>query len=472
MAEQPIKRREFIKAGAASATVALAASVTGCTSLPFIPGPETTVVIGAGIAGIAAARTLHDAGYPVSVIEARDRVGGRIHTDRSLGTTIELGASRIHGGSRNPITVLARRYGVQLKKVDWSALSGYDFDGTPLNEPYLGKIYDKVYSVLVREFLRTLGGAPDKPIEQVVQKGRQDLGATPAERRMYEFGLSVFETLYSAPLKDLSFEGGKAYDPYGGGDHFVINGFDTIPRQLAAGIDINTGQVVRRVEYGRNRIRIHTDDGTIQTDRVIVTVPLGVLKVNSIEFSPELPADKLDAIDKLGMGYFNKIALRFPKPFWPKDDFGIVHATDVRGEYNAFVNAYHFTDEPILVCQIPSSFNGGLEAMPDEQVFAEAVDVLRNMYGSRVPEPSVAVRSRWAADPFALGAQSYNKFGVESGAQRKILAEPVDDRIFFAGEATDRKRYGTVSGAYDSGVRAANALMKVRPTGTAPLVTS
>lgn len=444
----------------------------GCKTIPLNRARETVVVIGGGIAGVAAARTLHDAGYEVSLIEARNRLGGRIHTDRSLGTAIELGASRIHGASRNPITMLARQHGVRLEKVVWENLSGYESDGTPLDKRYLGDIYDKVYGTLVRAFLKSLGGAEDRPVEEVIQKERNDRNATPVERRMFEFGLSNFEILFGAPLSDLSFEGGKEYDEYRGGDHFVVNGLDTVPRQLAVGLNISTGKVVQSIEHGRSHIRIHTDDGTIQADRVIITVPLGVLKANRIKFDPELPDEKRDAIAQLGMGHINKIALKFPRPFWPKEDFAIARTTSVRGEYTTFVNAYHFTNEPILVGQIPSSYRNGLENVPDDQIFAEAVGVLRRMYGSNVPDYTDAVRTRWAADPFALGAQSYNKFGVESGPLRDVLAQPIDDRLFFAGEATNRKRYGSVSGAYNSGLRAAEELMNLRPADTSAPETS
>lgn len=464
--EKSIKRRDFIRLGAASSAAAVAVSTIGCRTIPLNRARETVVVIGGGIAGIAAARTLHDEGYEVSLIEARNRLGGRIHTDRSLGTAIELGASRIHGAGRNPVTTLARQYGVRLEKVDWTVLSGYETDGTPLDERYLGTIYDKVYNTLFRAVIRTFGTAEDRPVEEIIQEFRSDRNATPAERRMFEFGLGTFEILFGASLRDLSFEGGKEYEEYRGGDHLVINGLDTVPKQLAMGLDISMGNVVRSVEYGRNRVRVHTDDGTLQADRVIVTVPLGVLKANSIVFTPELPVEKLDAIGQLGMGYINKFALRFPRPFWPKDDFAIAHASDHRGKYSAFVNAYRFTNEPILVGQVGSSFKNGLEGLSDEQVLAEAVDVLRGMYGTRVPDPTSAVRTRWASDPFAFGAQSYNKFGVDSGPLREALAQPVDDRIFFAGEATDRKRYGSLSGAYKSGLRAAQELMNVRPAVT------
>ena len=455
-----MNRRDFLKAGSLTAGMIFSGGLVACNTLPGpVSRSESVIIIGAGMAGIAAARALKERGFRVLVLEGRQRIGGRVLTDRSLGAPIDLGASHIHGGLRNPITLLAREYGVESTRVEWHNLVGFETDGTPLEYETLSKVSDNLYSVLRRAVLRGIGTKEDVPVEEIIQRVTRSRSFTRAERRMFEFGLASFELITAASLDQLSWQNSKEYKDYGGGDHIVTNGYDGVVQGYAKGLDIRLQQRVTRIETSASEVHITTNDGVLSADRVIVTVPLGVLKANTIEFVPALPDEKLHAIDSLGMGLLNRVALRFPKAFWPREPHALVHGTDNRGEFSVFVNLYRYTGEPILVAMIPMGYANALEGMSERDAAALGVEVLRRMYGSSVPESDGTVQTRWGSDPYTLGAYSYNRLGG-AGEDHDVLARPVGDRLFFAGEATHRRKYGSVSGAYHSGIRAADEIVR------------
>lgn len=424
------------------------------------------IVVGAGMAGLAAARELEAVGYRVTVLEGSRRIGGRIYTSRDLGLPVELGASRIHGIKNNPLVPLLKETGVGYLEVDWDSLTGFETDGTPMDDEELSMVRNRILGMFRRAFFRNIGNTEDFPIEDIIQREFQRRKFTPQERRVFYFGITSAEMVNASPFTEASWKYALDYEAYPGGDHFVVNGYDSVPDKLATGLDIKTGVAVTGVEYGSGRVKVHTEEGTLRADRVIVTVSLGVLKAAQIDFSPSLPWAKEAAIDRIGMGLINKIALRFPEIFWPAKVHALAHGTDVRGQYPVFVNVARYTGEPVLTAYLPGTYEDGLEGMPDKEAIGGAVDVLRRMYGSSVPDPVNAVRTRWGGYPFTRGAFTFNKVGA-TGRDRETLAEPVADRLFFAGEATSRKRFGTVSGAYLSGIRAAQEVMTI----PAPLMT-
>lgn len=459
-------RREFLKISAKSSSALLAGAALGCATVPRHARGESVIVIGAGMAGLAAAKELKAEGYRVTVLEGSRRIGGRIHTNRDLGLPVELGASRIHGIKNNPLVPLLRETGVGFRQVDWNSLAGIETDGTPMDDEELSNVRDSLMGVFRRAFFWNITNTDDFPIEEIIQREIRRRKFTPQERRIFNFGIASAEMVNASPFTEASWKYALDYDAYPGGDQFVINGFDNVPNMLAADLDIKKGVTVTGIEYEGERVKVHTEQGTRSADRVIVTVSLGVLKASQIEFSPQLPWAKQAVIDRIGMGLINKIAMRFPKIFWPENVHALAHGTDVRGQYPAFVNVAKYTGEPVLTANVPGTYEDGLEEMSDKEAIGGAVDVLRRMYGSSVPDPVKAVRTRWGGYPFTRGAFTFNKVGA-TGRDREMLAEPVADRLFFAGEATSRKRFGTVSGAYLSGIRAAQEIMNV----SVPLMT-
>ena len=458
-----LNRREFLTASSAI----LASGAMGCATTPASGGRnESIIVVGAGIAGLAAAHNLQTAGYNVTVLEAARRVGGRIYTNRDLGVPVELGASRIHGIKKNPIVPLLDQTALKYQLVNWDNLSGVESDGTPMDDTELAKVRDRLLGVFRRAFLRNLTAPEDFPIEDIIRRELQRRELTDEERRVLYFGIVSAEMMNASPFSEASWKYALEYEAFPGGDHYIVNGYDAVPQLLAQDLDIKTQVQVTSIDYTQRPVQVTTNSGVLSADRVLVTVPLGVLKAGAINFKPALPPDKQTAIDRIGMGLINKIALKFPKAFWPEHVHALAHGSDIRGNYAAFVNVALYTGSPILMAYIPGSFQNALEDLSDTDAIGGAIETLRRMYGSSVPEPITAIRTRWGAHPFTHGAYSFNKLGATSD-DRDILAQPLNERVFFAGEATSRKQFGSVSGAYLSGIRAAQDIMVIPATAIA-----
>lgn len=439
--------------------MAAAPGLMGCATTPmFAPREETVVVIGAGVAGLAAAQGLQAAGYRVIVLEAQDYIGGRVMTDYSLGAPVELGASRLHGTKKNQLVPLLEKAGVQYEPVDWGSLSGMESDGTPMDEKRLSRAQGELMQMFVRAFIRNIGKTEDQSIENIVKNEIARVNPSSSEYKIWNFALTSGELFNASPLTEASWKFARENESAPGGDQFITNGYDRLPKLMAAGLDIRTDTVVKKIDYDRKPVRLETNKGALRADRVVLTVSLGVLQSQGIDFSPALPIEKQEVIGRMGMGTLNKIILRYPEPFWPTDKHAIVHGVDVRGKYAAFVNLIRYTGHPILVGMVPESYRGALDDVPDADVFREAHAVLQGMYGRRIPEPTGLLRTQWKSNPYMRGAFSYNKLGA-FGKDRDVLAEPLNDCLFFAGEATHRRRFGSVNGAYLSGLRTVDEIL-------------
>ncbi len=431
----------------------------------------STIVIGAGMAGIAAARTLHDAGHPVKILEARERIGGRTHTDHSLGFSNDLGAAWIHGPTANPLTALARRFGVATLDTDFENRSGravmaFDADGSPLDMAeyttglrYFRGLYDRFFTSILYERpsddVRSLAD-----LLPLIQAEGDEMSDAAAKGYYYS---SIVRSQYSdaADLNEIDWRLSNRYVKLPGGDLLLPGGgYGRIVEGLAEGLAIETGVVVERIEYGDGGVHILTNRGRERFDRAVITVPLGVLKAGVIAFSPALPAEKEAAIQRIGFGYYEKLALKFPRCFWPLEPHRFSYLPGTQPElFTSWLNMAHYCGEPVLVASHAGSRARLTNGWDDETIIREALMVLRRLFGPDVPEPVAHVRTGWAADPFSRGSYSFSQVGGMLG-DRRTLAEPVAGRLFFAGEAAHSRYFGTVHGAYETGVRAAREILQ------------
>ncbi|KAM1549917.1 hypothetical protein FF1_042313 [Malus domestica] len=448
------------------------------------------VIVGAGLAGLVAARQLVFLGFKVVVLEGRSRPGGRVKTRKMVGeregveAAADLGGSVLTGINGNPLGVLARQLGLPLHKVrDICPL--YLPDGKAVNsemdssiETSFNKLLDRVCKL--RHAMIEEVKSVDVPLGTALEAFRRvySVARDTQERMLLDWHLANLEYANASLMSNLSMAYWDQDDPYEmGGDHcFIPGGNETFVRSLAEGLPIFYERTVQSIRYGSDGVLVYANGQEFRGDMVLCTVPLGVLKKGSIEFVPDLPQRKKDAIQSIGFGLLNKVAILFPYNFWGGDIDTFGHLTEdprMRGEFFLFYSYSSVSGGPLLVALVAGDAAIKFELMSPVESVNRVLDILRGIFnpkGIAVPEPIQAVCTRWGKDDFAYGSYSYVAVG-SSGDDYDILAESIGDgRVFFAGEATNKQYPATMHGAFLSGMReAANILRVAKKRSIIPL---
>ena len=284
-----MKRRTFIK-GTGIGLLSPALFVA-CDREGDIKTDKSVIIVGAGISGLAAARKLQENGFKVTVLEAQDRVGGRLRSNRSLGIAFDEGASWIHGTDGNPMTGLAQQAGMTTQITPDDSFRSYDIGGVARSAGTYENTEEEYYAVL--ETLMN-NGSTIRSFETVFFEQYPQY----ANDRLWRFFLSTYMTFDRGDLDQTSSLLYNEGEEFGGTEVIATNGYDTIPGYLANGLDVQLNQRVTAVDFSGNKVSV-THQGTVsEADYVIVSVPLGVLKKNVIQFSPALPATKKRLLKK------------------------------------------------------------------------------------------------------------------------------------------------------------------------------
>lgn len=416
------------------------------------------LVIGAGISGLAAARTLVDKDLSVIVLEARNRIGGRTWTDSSLGLPLDLGASWIHGVSGNPITKLAQQFGAKTIATDEENGVVFNSDGSEMSDSDYAEIKDLFESIYEEVAAMQEETENDMPLQQAFDEVIATRGLSTDElHKLQHFIQGEFALELGADADHLSLWEWDQDEEFGGEEVIFPDGYNQITDGLAQGLDIRLGVKVESVIYGADGVEVETSSGTFSGEKAVVTLPLGVLKQASVKFEPPLPEWKQSAIDRLDMGVLNKVYLKFPEAFWDNSLEGFSYLGEKVGEWSDWMSFVPYVNEPVLL-----AFHGGakgyaIEELSDDEIIADAMKTLRMIYGDSIPEPESHLITRWGKDLFAFGSYSHIP-PFASSDDYDALFEPVDDVLFFAGEATSREYPATVHGAYLTGVAAAEEI--------------
>ena len=391
----------------------------------------------------------------ITLVEGRDRLGGRVHTSHAWRETpVDLGASWIHGTRRNPITRLAKEAGVPMEETDYEDMGLFGASGAPLS-----RTDERELSRLTRKLFRAVNATYSSNADHLQMALRQGMkGLDKRELELMDhlihsnIELSFAEDVEALDARALMF--GKEFK---GHDVLFPQGYFGVFEHRYTPFRVLLNQPVTAIRKTGKEITVQTSRGDLTADRVIVTLPLGVLQQGLIEFSPGFAKSKRDALHTLGMGCLNKLYLRFPEAFWPETQ-GFSYMGPTPGAWSDWLNLNAVQPEPVLLVFHSGTIARELEHWSDEEHTDGAMTVLRQMFGNSIPDPDGVQVTRWAQGPFSLGSYSCLRPGSNQSIIQTLRA-PIGDRIFFAGEATSLEYPSTVHGAYLSGQRAAKELL-------------
>ena len=412
-------------------------------------GETEVIVIGAGAAGLAAAKTLDQQGITSIVVEGSDHIGGRAHSrEIAPGVWFDQGCAWLVEGVKNPFVPLAKSLGIKARQDKGSYFMAENHrlwrDGTPLD--------DEQRLACARYFADC-----EQAIAAAAAAG-QDVALSDVLDLTHEYADAFKLDVSTGWGKDVEFistvDHATAYGELG---FPVDNGYGNLVAAWGRDVPVSRNTRVTQVDWSGNGVKVTSSQGSIRGQMVLITVSAGVLAAGGIRFLPGLPEWKREAIAQLPMGTENKIGVYFTK-----DVFGPAG----RGHYSSWQRGDSQRNVKIEVGVMAQNtavvFAGGrrgvgLEALGERACSAYALERLADIFGSGIRQHvGGTIVTAWASDPWTYGAWACARPG--QAHQRAALARPVHERLFFAGEATINGLQGTCHGAYLSGIRAAQEI--------------
>src|SRR5215831_13672561 len=436
-----VSRRSFL---AASAAASAAPALAQQRSTPRLDAD--VIIVGAGAAGIAAARRLVAAGRRVAIIEAAAEVGGRCVTDTKIfGVPYDRGAHWIHMPDINPVAKLATQTGLDI------------YPAPPGQRIRVGRRFareSEMEDFLAMQVRATTAIADaarkgDVACSQALPKDLGDWRAT------IEFFLGPFGCGKDlSEISALDFARSSERDI----DAFCRQGFGALLAKLATGLPVQLNSPVSAIEWGRRTaVEVATARGRLTAPAAIVTASTNVLAARKIKFDPELPKRQVDAVGRLKLGSYDHVTLDLPgNPLGLRTDELILEKSNGRRTASIFANASGST---LCMIDVGGSFGRDLAAKGEKEMVAFALDWLTNLFGADMK--TVVQRwhaTRWNEEPWVLGA--FSAAAPSGQSARRVLMEPLN-RMYFAGEAVHETLWGTVGGAWESGERAADAVLRL-----------
>ncbi len=406
-----------------------------------LPSEVDIAIIGAGAAGLGAARALENSGLSAIVLEARDRVGGRAHTIMAApDITFDLGCGWLHSADRNSFVKIAERLNFEIDKT---------------RPPWREQSLDAGFPLKERaDFIEALDAFYDRA-EEAAKSGRDSAASSYLEpgNRWNPMIDAISTYVNGCELDRVSILDMDAYEDTEI-NWRVRRGYGALMTAYAAPIPLALNCNVTLVDHSGKRVRLETSQGTLTAGKVIVTAPTNLIADESIRFHPALPG-KVAAARGLPLGLADKVMLALDQPdALPKD--GNLRGATMRTAMGGF----HLRPfgQPCIEGFFGGRFAQELEDAGDGALAARAIDEIVALLGNDFRRKLKPLsESRWAHDPFARGSYSHALPG--HAGDRAVLAAPVDNRLFFAGEATSPNFFSTAHGARDSGERAAGEVL-------------
>lgn len=423
------------------------------------------IVIGAGISGLSAARLLQAEGMSVVVVEARNRVGGRVTTDRTNGRVTDLGASWIHGVDGSPVAAAAAAFGMRTQEFtvggyqpDSRPIAHYGPDGIRLSDAGARAYAADIHTVDAALRDTIAGSAVDASYRDVTEAALAMQGwSLDREQRVREYLEHRAEEQYGAWIEDLAAHG--LDDDTIDGDEVVFpDGYDRLAHHLAEGLDVRLEHAASRVDWSDDAVEVTTAHGLFRARTAVLTVPVGVLQSPALVIDPALPELQAGALSRLRMNAFEKVFLRFPARFWDEGVYAIRQQGPEGRWWHSWYDLTALHDEPTLLTFAAGPAARETRDWSDERVAESVLAQLRRLFGADVPTPVAVHRTHWQDDPYTHGAYAYMALG-STIADHDALATPIGGVLHIAGEATWTDDPATVPAALLSGHRAAERIL-------------
>ncbi|KAM7274277.1 hypothetical protein ACFE04_028941 [Oxalis oulophora] len=452
---------------------------TSATSSPSV------IIVGAGMSGITAAKTLQENGIKdFLMLEATNRIGGRMKKAYWANKTIELGANWLFRGGHkfNMITDIANKIKLKTFLSDYTNLSSNTYKQN--GGLYPKKVVEAEITIAdetadfcsnLSKILSSKGNQVDNDISILAaERLFKQVPRTPVET-VVDFFYNDFEDAEPPRISSLKNTFPREeFEDFGDEEYFVADprGFETVVHYIAkqflkykngivADPRVKLNKVVNEIIYTKNGVRVKTEDGSVyDAKHVIVSVSIGVLQSNLIQFKPALPQWKTLAINAFDMAIYTKIFMKFPRRFWPtgKGTEFFLYAHETRGYYPIW---QHLDNElpgsNILFVTVTDTESVRIEQQSDKQTVAEIMVVLRKLFGENTPEPTNILVPRWWSNRFYKGTYANWPAGYTQKRYEELKA-PIGP-VYFTGEHTNSTYIGYVNGAYFSGINTANDLV-------------
>ncbi len=401
------------------------------------------IVVGAGTAGLSAAQSLRAAGLETLVVEAAGHAGGRCFTDTStFSVPFDRGGSWLHSAAINPLARLAEAQGVPLHKADWNST----------------RVQVKGHDLTVQE-VADYGAYGDAMWEAINRRGGQEPDVS-SYAALPDGKWADTASRWIAQMVGGDADVTSARDSYNyanaQGDWLVAGGLGAFVQRLHRDVPVELNCPVEKIDYSGPRVRVTTTRGVIEAKHLILTVSTGVLAAERIAFVPPLPSAKQTAVGGLPNGLLNKIGIEFD-PAWQEATEG--EAADYHvGDAQFCTLHFGFFGTSLAVGFVAGRFAAALEEEGAGAATDFCLQGLRAMYGSdALKYVRRTDETAWQTNDLTVGSYSFARPGQTDA--RRVLAEPIADRLFFAGEATMTDTYSTVHGAYLSGQRSAEQVI-------------
>ncbi|KAJ4795755.1 Polyamine oxidase [Rhynchospora pubera] len=456
----------------------------------LVAAAPSVIIVGAGFSGISAAKTLSDAGIKdFLILEATDRIGGRIRQQNFAGINIEIGANwveGVNGGQLNPIWEMANKIQLRNFYSDYSNLSANTYKQG-------GGLYDASEvqnSIDVADGVNEDG---EKLSQSLPSSGRQDISILTMQRLKNHVPSTPldmvidyynFDYEFAEPPRVTSLQNTvplATFANFGEDVYFVADqrGYQSVVYYVAKQFlkSDKTGaitdsrlmlnKVVREIRYSARGVTVATEDGSVyNADYVMVSASIGVLQTKLIKFTPDLPKWKILAMYEFDMAVYTKIFVKFPTKFWPEGNGTqfFLYANERRGYYGIWQSfEREYPGSNVLLVTVTDEESRRIEQQSDEDTKAEIMQVLKEMFGKSIPDATDILVPRWWSNRFFKGTFSNWPIGVNRYEFDQIRA-PVG-RVYFTGEHTSEHYNGYVHGAYLAGIDSANMLIKCMKKG-------